>query len=236
MKIIDSFKSLSKFEWGLWIISMIVITVSFLLGGEFQLLTLVASLIGVTSLIFIAKGNVLGQILLLVFCILYAVISLGFRYYGEMITYLGMTAPMAILAIVTWIRNPFEEGKQEVEIAKLTKTKVILMIIFTIVVTAIMYFILEFFNTAKLVLSTVSIATSFIGAYLTFCRSSLYALGYAANDLVLVALWILASIENTGYIPMVLCFVMFFFNDYYGFYNWNRMKKWQHEARFREKM
>ena len=231
MKIIGSFKTLSKFEWGLWLVSMAVITVSFILGNEFQFLTLIASLIGVTSLIFIAKGNVLGQTLLLIFCLLYAVISFGFRYYGEMITYLGMTAPMAVLAIISWLKNPFEEGKQEVEIAKLTKTKVIVMIILTIVVTAIMYFILEFFHTANLVLSTISISTSFIGAYLTFCRNSLYALGYAANDLVLVGLWILASMENTGYIPMVLCFVMFFFNDYYGFYNWNRMKKWQHATR-----
>lgn len=233
MKIINSFKSLSKFEWGLWIISMIVITVSFLLGSEFQLLTLVASLIGVTSLIFIAKGNVLGQTLLFIFCILYAIISFGFRYYGEMITYLGMTAPMVVLAIITWIKNPFAEDKQEVEIAKLTKTKIVVMIVLTIIVTTIMYFVLAYFHTANLFLSTISIATSFIGAYLTFCRNSLYALGYAANDLVLVGLWILASLKNTGYIPMVLCFVMFFFNDYYGFYNWNRMKKWQQEAKNR---
>ena len=49
----------------------------------------------------------------------------------------------------------------------------------------------------------------------------------AANDVVLIILWILAAKENTGYLCVVICFVMFLINDLYGFLNWRRMEKRQ---------
>ena len=72
--------------------------------------------------------------------------------------------------------------------------------------------------------------TSWIASYLTFLRSPYYALGYAANDLVLIILWILAAQTDLSCLPMVLCFVMFFANDLYGFYSWQKMQKRQMRA------
>ena len=69
--ILESFKSLTKFERNLWITSLITVTCSYLLLPEKDYVNLIASLIGVTSLIFIAKGHVLGQVFGLCFCILY---------------------------------------------------------------------------------------------------------------------------------------------------------------------
>ena len=88
----------SKGEIMLWSISALLITVTFFVFDRENYLTLAASLVGVTSLIFNAKGNPFGQFLMIVFSILYGVISFTFAYYGEMITYLGMTGPMAVFA------------------------------------------------------------------------------------------------------------------------------------------
>ena len=227
MKISNPFCLLSKFEWGLWLASVAVVTGSFLIGKQLSLLTLVASLIGITALIFVAKGNVLGQILTIVFSLLYSVISLQFQYYGEMITYLGMTTPMAALSVYSWLQHPFEQGKSEVKVAQLNKRQVARMIFFAVVVTAVFYYILRFFNTANLTFSTISITTSFVASYLTYCRSSAYALAYAANDIVLIVLWVLAAKQDTSYLPMVICFTMFFCNDMYGFFNWSRIRETQ---------
>ena len=60
-----------------------------------------------------------------------------------------------------------------------------------------------------------------------YMRSPYYAIAYAGNDIVLIVLWVLASIQDISYLPMVLCFVMFFANDIYGFINWKRMRKRQ---------
>ena len=225
--------SLTKFEKALWLISSLIITVSFLFGTDKNPLTLIVSLIGVTSLIFIAKGNVWGQILMIIFSIIYGYISYKTRYYGEMITYVGMTGPMAAMALVAWLKNPFEGEENQVAVAEITPLKLTIVSALTVIVTVIFYFILRYFNTANLVLSTFSVLTSFFAASLTFLRSPYYALGYAANDVVLIILWVLASVENPGYIPMVMCFVVFFVNDVYGYISWKRMAEMQ-KKRIRE--
>ena len=100
----------------------------------------------------------------------------------------------------------------------------------TAIVTVIFYFILKYFNTANMIPSTLSVTTSFIAVCLTFRRSPYFALAYAANDVVLIVLWILAAKENISYLSVIICFVMFLVNDLYGFVSWKRMEKRQMKA------
>ena len=222
---IKSIKSLTKFEIILWLVSVIVVTVSFVVAPD-NVLTYIASLIGVTALIFVAKGFVLGQILSVVFAVFYGIISFHFKYYGEMITYVFMTAPMSIMSMISWIKNPYKDTL-EVTVNKINKKQVLIVLILSIIVTIVFYFILKALNTANLIFSTISITTSFIAVSLTFLRSPYYALGYATNDIVLIILWSLASIQDISYIPMIMCFVMFLVNDLYGLINWKKMQKKQ---------
>ena len=215
-------KILSKNDRILWICSLLIVFISNISVPNFDLLTLAAALIGVTSLVFAAKGNVWAQILMIVFSILYGIISFRFRYWGEMITYLAMTMPMAVWSTITWLKNPSKENKNEVQIQKLTSTHIIGLIFFGIIVTAVFYFILLRLNTPNLLFSTISITTSFVAVSLTMLRLSYYAVGYAANDIVLIILWSLASVQNPVYIPVTINFVIFFLNDVYGFVNWKK--------------
>ena len=217
----------TKGEIMLYLSSVALIVLSFCLFDRTNWLTLAASLVGATSLIFCAKGNPTGQALMIVFSLLYGIISFTFAYYGEMITYLGMTMPMAVFALVSWLRNPYKGNKAQVRINRISKTETALMFVAAAAVTVPFYFILAAFNTANLVPSTISVTTSFIAVYLTFRRSEFYGLAYAVNDMVLIVLWIMAAAENIGYLSVVVCFVMFFINDMYGFANWMRMKKRQ---------
>ena len=101
------------------------------------------------------------------------------------------------------------------------------MWILTIVVTVVFYFVLDAFHTANIVPSTISVMTNFVAVYLTFRRSPFFALGYAANDVVLIVLWLLASIADARYISAVVCFAAFLINDIYGFLSWRKMKERQ---------
>ena len=215
-------KNLSRKEWGLWIGSLMIIMISNLISRDFDPLTLIAALVGVTSLIFAAKGNVWAQILMVIFSILYGIISFHFRYWGEMITYLGMTMPMAVWSTITWLRNPSTGNESEVAIQALTKKHLTGLLISGALVTGIFYYILKALATPNIVFSTISILTSFFAAALTMLRSSYYAVWYAANDIVLIVLWVLASLDNPAYIPVVVNFGIFFFNDMYGFVSWKR--------------
>lgn len=218
-----SFRDLTRGERLLWICSMLVVAASFVLSGGGDWLSAIASLIGVTALIFVAKGYVLGQVLTVVFAAFYGIISFFFRYYGEMITYLCMTAPMAVMAIVSWLRNPYK-GTKEVAVQDVSRRQALVMCLWAVVVTAAFYFILQALGNAQLLISTLSITTSFVASYLTWLRSPWYALAYAGNDVVLIVLWVLAALTDISCLPMVFCFVMFLLNDLYGFYNWQRMR------------
>ncbi len=221
----------SKLEIILWGSSVLLILGSFCVFDRENYLTLLASLVGVTSLIFNAKGNPLGQLLMVVFSLIYGVISFSFNYYGEMITYLGMTMPMAIFALISWLRNPYKGNKAEVKVNTISRKESLFMWIGTAVITVLFYFVLEYFNTANIVPSTLSVTTSFLAVYLTFRRSSLFALAYASNDIVLIILWIMASIYDIRYISVVVCFTAFLVNDIYGYISWQKMKIRQSETK-----
>lgn len=217
----------SKNELILWSSSLILIITSFLLFDRSSYLTLAASAIGATSLIFCAKGNPFGQLLMLIFSLLYALISFTFAYYGEMITYLGMTAPMAVFSMVSWLKNPYKNNRSETTVNKISKKEAVFSLLLSLIVTIPFYFILKAFDTANLLPSTVSVTTSFLAAYLTFRRSPYFALAYAANDVVLIILWMLATLSDISYLSVVICFVTFLFNDIYGFISWRKIQKRQ---------
>ncbi len=230
LKLKEKLGYFSKCEMALWCVSAVLVVLSFCIFDRENYLTLVASLIGVTSLIFNAKGNPVGQFLMVIFSLLYGIISFTFSYYGEMITYLGMTMPMAVFALISWMRNPYNGNKAEVKVNSISKIESVLMWAMTVVITVLFYFILEYFNTANIVPSTISVTTSFLAVYLTFRRSPYFALAYASNDIVLIILWILASLYDVRYISVVVCFVTFLVNDVYGYLSWQKMKKRQADS------
>ena len=224
----------SKVEIALWATSVSLIILSFFIFDRSNYIAFIASLIGVTSIILNAKGNPIGQVLTIVFGILYGIESFTFAYYGEIITYLGMTLPMAIVALVAWLKNPYKGNKAGVTANRLKWKEIIFMAVLTIVVTVAFYFILWYFNTANLLPSTLSVTTSFIAAYLTFRRSPYFAIAYTANDIVLIVLWVLATIEDISYLSVAICFAVFIVNDIYCFINWLKMRKRQQNQEEKE--
>ncbi|MBR4873850.1 MAG: nicotinamide mononucleotide transporter, partial [Clostridia bacterium] len=168
-----------------------------------------------------------GQILGVLFSLLYAVASFRYHYYGEVITYLCMSMPISAASVVTWLKNPFEAEKNEVKIRRLSARAVLLLVGVTVVVTVVFYFLLGALGTENLAVSTISVATSFLAASLLMLRNSYYALAYGANDVILIILWVLASIEDVSYLPMVVCFLAFLVNDTYAFVSWKRRERSQ---------
>ena len=220
------FASLTPFERGLWLFSLVGVLICTLLSPDFHLLGMLASLLGVTSLIFIAKGAWQGQILIVIFATLYGIVSFEQRYFGEMITYLCMTLPMAVICLVSWFRHPYKETS-EVKINSLRPAYLAILVPLSAAVSVGLYFLLGALGTQNLVISTLSVTTSFFAASLTFLRTPYFALAYAVNDIVLITLWVDASLKSPAYISMVVCFFVFLINDTYSFINWMKMRRRQ---------
>ena len=174
----------TKGERALWFGSVFVIIAAFYFFDRSNYFTLFASLLVVTSLIFNAKGNPFGQLLMILFSLLYGIISFTFSYYGEMLTYVGMTMPMAVFALISWLKNPFNGNRIEVSVNHLARTEWRFMYLAAILVTALFYFILGYFQTANLVPSTLSVTTSFIAVYLTYGISDLIRATAHAREMV----------------------------------------------------
>lgn len=220
-------KLFSKGELLLWAGSVLAITGSFLIFDRQNVPILLASYLGVTSLIFSAKGHPVGQLLMVLFSVIYGIIAFLGRYYGETITYLGMTGPMALFALIAWLRHPFAGQKSQVAVNHLQGREWFLMAVLSVFVTAALGWLLAYFETAQLFLSTVSITTSFVAVYLTFRRSAYFPLAYAANDAVLVTLWTTAARQEPSYFSISVCFLIFLVNDLYGFISWIKMEQLQ---------
>ncbi|MCR4875313.1 MAG: nicotinamide riboside transporter PnuC [Clostridia bacterium] len=211
---------LSVFEWILFSISLVTVIVCFFIFDGKNYLYLSTFIIGVFYLIFCAKGHPIGQVLVIVFAILYSIISYRYKYYGEMITYLGMTGGIAILSLISWLKHPTSKNDKTVVVNKLKIREYLFLIGLSVIVTTSFYYLLKALGTSNIVISTISVLTSFIASYLTLRRSKYYAVAYLANDIVLIAMWSLASLENKAYISVTICFVVFFVNDLYGFISW----------------
>ena len=163
---------------------------------------------------------------MVVFSLVYGYLSFQCQYYGEMVTYMGMTGAISAMTVVTWLRHPSQEENQ-VEAARLSPRLRRIMVVSAAVTTWAFYYILKYFHTAQLPLSTLSVTTSFLASYLMLFRSSMYAVAYAANDLVLIGLWVLAARNDPANWSMAICFAMFFCNDLYGFVSWRRRQRQQ---------
>ena len=220
-------KYFSAGELTLWGLSVAVIIISFILFDRSNYLSLTASVIGVTALIFCSKGNPIGQGLMIIFCILYGIISLSYSYYGELMTYMLMSFPMAIASLISWIKNPAREGHAEVKTNRIKKKEFIILLFATAGVTVLFYFLLKLFGTANLTASVVSVTTSFFAAYLTFRRSPYFPLAYALNDVALIVLWTLAVIKDITYVSVIICFAVFLVNDLHNFVRWKQMERRQ---------
>ena len=168
------------------------------------------TIIGTTSLMFLAKASPIGQILVIIFSTIYGYVSFSYHYYGELITYCFMTLPIALISTISWFKNPYSKDSIEVKIVEIKKKEYYIGLVLSIIITVIFYFILKYLGTANLLISTISIFTSFYAAYISYKRSRFYALFYSFNDIVLIIMWLLASFDNINYVSMVLCFVVFF--------------------------
>lgn len=226
MKIHNPFKTLTLFEWILMIVSIIVVTISFIIPSEKDVTSFISSLFGVVSLIFLAKGNVFGQFLCLIFSGLYAVVAFTNKLYGEVIIFACITLPICLGQIISWIRHPFKDGN-EVEVSKTSWKTLLICTAIAVSISVCVYFLLNAFNTELLILSTLSFAFSLLGSTLGFFRSSYFCVAFVFNDVVVITMWALKAYENISLLPTVFCFVMFLLNDIYGVINWKRMEKKQ---------
>jgi nicotinamide mononucleotide transporter PnuC len=226
-------KYFTPVEWVLWLGGIAAIIIGFIVGEEKNYLSLASSILGVTCIMFNAKGSVWGQFIAIGFAVTYAILAYTKNYYGEMIIYLALMLPIHISSIVIWLKNKSDNSERlEVKINTLSKKEYIIAAVIACALCVAFYFALRALGTDNLIISTISLITSLAAAYLMLRRCEYFAICFVLNDVILIALWSLKLYsDGISVLPSVMSFVIFLANDSYSFYSWKKIKRRQECAR-----
>lgn len=219
------------FEKLFLIFSVIAITLCFAFGVDKNVFAYIVSIVGVVSVLLVAKGLAIAPIINVVYSVLYSILSILQCYYGEAIIYLGLMIPISVISIISWLKNRSKEQKEVVSVNNIKGIEYLYLSIITVVATIGFYFLLKALNTNELIVSTLSLVSSAVASYLMLRRCSYYAIGFIINDIILIILWIFAVISSgIGYLPSVISFCVFLINDIYGFIHWKIEEKKQQNS------
>lgn len=226
------FKNWNLFEICFLFSSLLVITLCFVFGADKNVFSFIVSLVGVVSVLTVAKGLVIAPFINIGYNILYAIISIFQGYYGEAIIYICLMIPISVFSIIEWLKNKNKDNSDVVEVNKIKGKEYLYLAFATVFATFGFYFLLKVLNTNELIISTISLITSMIASYLMLRRCSYYAWGFILNDIILIVLWSLVVVNSSiGYLPTVISFCVFLINDIYGFIHWKMEEKKQQKQK-----
>ena len=219
------FKDWNKFEKILLIGSILAILA---VGIVFKsdLLTISCSLLLVLRALLIAKWNKLCRFVGILADILYSILSFRNHFYGEVFVHI-LFLIMDIFWIISWIHHKNKETNfVKINIIK-WKEWIIAAIVFLLLFVW-MYYLLKFFDTNELIMSTISVVLTIYAVYFLVRRSKYSLVFYVLCDIVLIFLWWIYVLQgNAVLVPVFLNSIILFVNDAYGFYNWRKVEKLQ---------
>ncbi len=214
------FKDWKTFEIGLLVSAVLSISVSAIIFKS-EILTLFTSLVGIFCAILQAKGKVLSQFVGIAEVILYSILSYQNHYYGEIIIYALIVFPMYMYGVFSWVTHK-NEKTDTVEPNRISKKEWIILGLVNAIGFVALYYLLKYFNTSQLIISSLSMITSLMATYLIVRRSKYSFLFYMANDVILILLWGMPVIQGSLLLlPMLIDPVILLINDSYGLRNWN---------------
>ena len=192
-----------------------------------DLLTVSCSVMWVLTALLLAKGNNLCRFFGVVSVILYSYLSFNNQFYWEVLVRALFVLPMDVLWIISWIRNKDDETNF-VKINFIKRKEWTLSSVLFLFVFVWIYYLLKFFNTNELVISTISVMFTLFAIYLQIRRCKYSFMFFLFCDVILIILWGVYVFQgNIALLPIFLNSVILCINDAYGFYNWWKVEKLQ---------
>jgi len=214
------FKDWNQFEISLLLLSIVAIMFSSIICKS-EILTILASLVGVTCSLLQAKGKVVSQFIGILEVILYSILSYQNHYYGEVMIDVLVVFPMYVYGVFSCITHRNEET-DTVESNEISKKEWGILAFASVVGFVLLYCVLKYFNTSQLMISSLSMVTSLMATYLITRRSKYSFIFYIGNDIILILLWGIPILQGEFYlVPVLVENIVLLLNDSYGLKNWN---------------
>lgn len=218
-------KDWTNFEKVLLFVSVFSIILVWIIF-ESDLLTVSCSVMWALTALLIAKGNNLCRLFGILADTLYSIVSFNNHFYWEVFVHVIFLV-MDILWVISWIHHKNKETNF-VKINFIKKWEWIFAFIAFFILFVWMYYLLKFFNTNELVISTISLVLTLYAMYFLVRRSKYSLVIYLFCDITLILLWWIYVFKgNAGLVPVLVNSIILFVNDSYGFYNWRKVEKLQ---------
>jgi len=223
------FKGWNVFEY-VFLTAGIIIPVVIGVVCKSQLLEIFANVFMITVTLLFAKAKIEAYFLSFISLTLYVVVAYKALLYGEVIVYLALILPVTVYGLINWMKNKFSDNRKG-QVVKIIRTRwVELLVLFgsQAVLGVGYYFLLRALHTNLLLISTFSLALSFVAVYLVARRSEIALLGWVVEDFLVLALWITVIAKgSTDSAVMIVMACMNIISDSYGVFMWRRLKKSQ---------
>ncbi len=214
------FRDWKRFEISLLLFGVISVVFSSITCKS-GTLTILASLVGIICSLSQAKGKIFSQFIGIAEVMLYSILSYQNHYYGEVIIDVLIVFPMYIYGVISWVTHKNEETNT-VESSQISKREWGLLVFVSMIGFVGLYYLLKYFQTSQLIISSLSMVTSLIATYLITRRSKYSFLFFIGNDIILILLWGIPILQGEFYLaPILVENVVLLLNDSYGWKNWN---------------
>lgn len=228
-KLVDFFKNI---KWWEYLYLSIYFVVAITLGIVFKsgYIIILNSLLCIVGFFFIAKGIAIGNVFGIVSLVFYCANSFFNKFYGEIIYSVIFTFPAYVVSLYTWISTR-KRGSKVVSVNRtFSALEWILTLLVSGAVSVGIYYLLQAFDTSNLVVSTISTALGMLAGYLMARRCEFSFLFFIVGDVICAVLWI-SSLQggNFSTLPTVMQYVILFFINCFGLFNWIRLKRAQNK-------
>ena len=222
------FKDIKWYEYlfvGISLVVMITLSIVF----HSHIFYILSSTFGVVGVLFLTKVNVVGIFVGIVQIIFYSIISYLNGFYGEMVNNLCVTLPLYIANLITWLKNLYSKNGQVKINSSISWKEVVAAICVVVILSVGMFFVLDYFNTTMVFVSTLSFTFNTLAIYFLARRSSLNFVFYIFSNIANFAMWgtLIITTHDLSMLITLINVVVYFLLNCYGLYNWFMTRKKQ---------
>ena len=222
------FKDIKWYEYlfvGISLVVMITLSIVF----HSHIFYILSSTLGVVGVLFLTKVNVVGIFVGIVQIVFYSIISYLNGFYGEMVNNLCVTLPLYIANLITWLKNLYSKNGQVKINSSISWKEVVAAICVVVILSVGMFFVLDYFNTTMVFVSTLSFTFNTLAIYFLARRSSLNFVFYIFSNIANFAMWgtLIITTHDLSMLITLINVVVYFLLNCYGLFNWFMTRKKQ---------
>lgn len=222
-----SLKKINTLDYFDWALILGIIGLNFIysiLEKQIDFTGITAAVTGVICVVLVAKGNILNYIFGLINVSLYAYISFKASLFGDAVLNAFYYLPMQFVGWILWFKRRNSEESVTVVAKRMTFTERIILIISSLVLTAIVGFVLKIYDDPQPYKDSATTVLSIIAMYVMVKAYMEQWILWIIVNIISVAMWVVLYLKGAEHsIFMVFMWIAYLANSINGMIVWYKL-------------